>query len=43
MEGIVFFGSYGRKEHDFYSDLDAFIYITQDREDQKIKVKEEIF
>lgn len=28
VESIVYFGSYGRKDHDFYSDLDVFIYLN---------------
>lgn len=39
----MYFGSYGRKEHDFYSDLDAFIYLTQYNKNLlKNRVKERV-
>lgn len=39
----MYFGSCGRKEHDFYSDLDAFIYITHDNKNHlKNRVKERV-
>ncbi|MHA1285446.1 MAG: tyrosine-protein phosphatase, partial [Promethearchaeota archaeon] len=43
VEGIVYFGGYGRKEHDFYSDLDVLIYLNESYEsDDKKQVKERI-
>ena len=30
MEGIVYFGGFGRNEYNFYSDLDVFIYLSPD-------------
>ena len=36
----MFFGSYGRKTHDFYSDLDLFIYLNNSSEFEKEKEKE---
>jgi len=30
VEGIVVFGSYGRREEDFYSDVDLIVYLNRD-------------
>ncbi|MFW9882393.1 MAG: nucleotidyltransferase domain-containing protein, partial [Candidatus Thorarchaeota archaeon] len=35
VEALVYFGSYARKEHNFYSDLDAFIYLNTLEDNQK--------
>ena len=29
IEGIVYYGRFTKNSHDFYSDLDVFIYIIQ--------------
>ncbi len=43
VEGIVFFGGYGRNEYDFYSDLDVFVYLNElNQPDGKRQIKDQI-
>jgi predicted nucleotidyltransferase len=43
IEGIVFYGSHGRKNNNYYSDLDAFIYYDESYDRNVIlRVKEKI-
>jgi hypothetical protein len=43
IEGIVFYGSHGRKNNNFYSDLDTFIYYDESYDNNPIfRLKEKI-